>query len=328
MPTSLISTGLEFPDASVQTSFFPTGTVLIWSGSTATIPTGWFLCDGNNGTPNLTDKFIVGAGSLYSIGDSGGSVDASVALHTHNSVTSSTAGVHNHVQASPHTHNVTGPTSSTPGGAHVHSDSPNAGLGAVGDTGVHVHPISFSTPTEAAHTHPSVVTEFISNPHQHPTSASATVSWPHGHYLGRINHYFAPTPNPSSTLPLMHPGSPGYGTVTAQSGNGGNHTHSYTITPAGAHTHPITINPNNHNHGPFSAPNALAPSGDHTHPTPGGTISPDGLHSHPLTLESIPLTTSSNGEHTHDVTVNPAGSSATNANLPPYYALAYIMKSN
>jgi hypothetical protein len=33
----------------------------MWSGTIATIPFGWALCDGNNGTPNLVDKFIVGA---------------------------------------------------------------------------------------------------------------------------------------------------------------------------------------------------------------------------------------------------------------------------
>ena len=42
-------------------SSFPSGGIIMWSGSIATIPTGWYLCDGNNGTPNLTNRFIVGA---------------------------------------------------------------------------------------------------------------------------------------------------------------------------------------------------------------------------------------------------------------------------
>ncbi len=37
------------------------GFILAWSGSIATIPAGWALCDGNNGTQDLRDKFIVGA---------------------------------------------------------------------------------------------------------------------------------------------------------------------------------------------------------------------------------------------------------------------------
>ncbi|MFI3272620.1 MAG: hypothetical protein R3Y11_11060 [Pseudomonadota bacterium] len=51
----------------------PTGGIIMWSGSTTVIPTGWALCDGTNGTPNLVDRFIVGAGSTYEVGGTGGS---------------------------------------------------------------------------------------------------------------------------------------------------------------------------------------------------------------------------------------------------------------
>ena len=39
----------------------PIGTIVLWFGSIATIPSGWALCDGGNGTPDLMDKFVVGA---------------------------------------------------------------------------------------------------------------------------------------------------------------------------------------------------------------------------------------------------------------------------
>jgi hypothetical protein len=39
----------------------PPGVIVMWSGSVASIPNGWALCDGTNGTPDLRDKFIVGA---------------------------------------------------------------------------------------------------------------------------------------------------------------------------------------------------------------------------------------------------------------------------
>jgi len=42
-------------------SELPSGVIVMWSGSIATIPAGWALCDGTNGTPDLTDRFIVGA---------------------------------------------------------------------------------------------------------------------------------------------------------------------------------------------------------------------------------------------------------------------------
>lgn len=61
----------------------PSGAILLWSGSVLSIPSGWFLCDGTNGTPNLTNRFLVGAGGTYSVGATGGSADAIVVSHTH-----------------------------------------------------------------------------------------------------------------------------------------------------------------------------------------------------------------------------------------------------
>jgi len=39
----------------------PSGVIVMWSGAVADIPAGWFFCDGDNGTPDLRDRFIVGA---------------------------------------------------------------------------------------------------------------------------------------------------------------------------------------------------------------------------------------------------------------------------
>ena len=58
----------------------PSGGIIIWSGASNAIPSGWVLCDGNNSTPDLRDRFVVGAGSGYSVGDTGGA--ASVTLTT------------------------------------------------------------------------------------------------------------------------------------------------------------------------------------------------------------------------------------------------------
>ena len=67
------SGGIKFPDGTTQTSALPSGVVVLWSGAIANIPTGWALCDGTNGTPNLRNQFVVGAGGAYSPGDNGGS---------------------------------------------------------------------------------------------------------------------------------------------------------------------------------------------------------------------------------------------------------------
>ena len=61
----------------------PAGGIIMWSGSTGSIPSGWALCDGNNGTPDLRNRFVVGAGSSYSVNATGGSKDAVVVSHTH-----------------------------------------------------------------------------------------------------------------------------------------------------------------------------------------------------------------------------------------------------
>ena len=60
----------------------PSGGIIIWSGAANAIPSGWVLCDGNNSTPDLRNRFVVGAGSggSYSVGDTGGA--ASVTLTT------------------------------------------------------------------------------------------------------------------------------------------------------------------------------------------------------------------------------------------------------
>ena len=87
---------------------FPSGGIIMWSGTIANIPTGWNICDGTNGTPNLTDRFIVGSktdsGATHDIGDTGGA----------NSITLSSG------QLPSHTHGV-GNLSADTGGAHTHT---------------------------------------------------------------------------------------------------------------------------------------------------------------------------------------------------------------
>ena len=71
-------------------SSVPIGCIMMWSGSISAIPKDYALCDGENGTPDLRDRFIVGAGSEYSVGDTGGEAthlllasESGVALHSH-----------------------------------------------------------------------------------------------------------------------------------------------------------------------------------------------------------------------------------------------------
>ncbi len=87
---------------------FTTGMIILWSGSVASIPSGWALCNGSSGTPDLRNRFVVGAGSTYNPNNTGGSATATLPSHTHTASTSTT-------------------------GAHAHSGSTNT-------VGNHVHP--------------------------------------------------------------------------------------------------------------------------------------------------------------------------------------------
>ena len=68
-------------------SGFPTGGIIMWSGSTSSVPDGWRLCDGGGGTPDLRNRFVVGAGSSYAVDATGGSADSTLPSHSHVAVT-------------------------------------------------------------------------------------------------------------------------------------------------------------------------------------------------------------------------------------------------
>ena len=62
--------------------------IIAWHGAVANVPSGWYLCDGNNSTPDLRGKFILGAGGAYSVGATGGAENKTMStsempIHTH-----------------------------------------------------------------------------------------------------------------------------------------------------------------------------------------------------------------------------------------------------
>lgn len=106
--TSIATT--EFVQSYVS-GVLPIGAIIMWSGTTTNIPSGWALCDGSNGTPNLVDRFVIGAGGIGRTqpNTTGGSKGISAST--------ATAGAHTHtitlnghaltVEELPaHTHNV------------------------------------------------------------------------------------------------------------------------------------------------------------------------------------------------------------------------------
>ena len=141
----------------------PSGAIVIWSGAANAIPSGWYLCNGSNSTPDLRDKFVIGAGNSYNVGGTGGSADAVIVSHSHNHNISANTG-----NAGSHSHNVTGNTNNA--GSHTHKRdkwggnfggssgatvfrSDANGNRSTGSAGGHSHTVSGSTNNVSAHAH-------------------------------------------------------------------------------------------------------------------------------------------------------------------------------
>lgn len=94
--------------------YFPNNITMVFSGALTAIPTGWQLCNGQNGTPNLSEQFIVGAGNLYAVGATGGTLITTL--------TAANLPAHNHTLTDPqHSHGIT----QTPHG-HGYNASPHS----------------------------------------------------------------------------------------------------------------------------------------------------------------------------------------------------------
>jgi len=146
----------------------PSGGIIIWSGSAAAIPTGWLLCDGTNSTPNLRDRFVVGAGTTYAVGATGGAATvtlstANLPAHTH--TVSGTTGT----ESADHTHS--GTTSTDPG--HTHDTNINSSTGSNIGGAVSAGSVNIFTATGGAHAH-TFTTGGISATHTHGFSATSS----------------------------------------------------------------------------------------------------------------------------------------------------------
>jgi microcystin-dependent protein len=201
----------------MENHLVPPGAIIMWSGSVNDIPVGWALCDGSNGTPDLRDRFIVGAGGAYSPGNTGGaeSVTLTVAQmpqHNHSASSSSTGA---------HTHSI----STSSAGSHSHSASS-------GSAGAHTHDIS--TNSAGSHTHGA------------GTYQTDTYTPPEGDYANYFSRYngldlgndaLVGDFSTRTQIRVQHSHK-----VTGTSGSAGSHSHSGTAASAGSHSHSITVN--------------------------------------------------------------------------------------
>lgn len=169
-------------------SILPSGVILMWSGSIATIPAGFGLCDGTNSTPDLRDRFVIGAGGTHSPGATGGSSTS----------TTNSAGAHSHGGAAAN-HTLTEaqmPSHQHGGVTDVQGDHQHVAQGfdlsGVGQGGPAFSPsnsvLGVVTSVAGAHGH-SIFTDFrgSSQPHNHTISSDGT----HNHTVSTVPPFFA-----------------------------------------------------------------------------------------------------------------------------------------
>ncbi len=136
----------------------PVGVICLWSGAITSIPTGWVLCNGSNGTPDLRDRFVVGAGTTYSVGNTGGAASVQLTTgqlpaHSHSAsstFTGTALPAHGHSVTDPgHTHTLAGTSIGT--GTTSTSTQPVSGSGTITTstsfTGISIVNASAGTPS-------------------------------------------------------------------------------------------------------------------------------------------------------------------------------------
>jgi len=158
-----MANGTALTDAATVGQAVPSGAILMWSGSIGSIPSGWLICDGTNGTPDLRSRFVVGAGSTYAVNATGGSADAIAVAHTH-TYSGTTGGMSANAS---HSHSV-----SDPGHSHSGQVGQNNGTGyAVGQpSGLEIGGIG------AAATNISIVSASVAHTHTFSGTTASTGS--------------------------------------------------------------------------------------------------------------------------------------------------------
>ena len=281
----------------------PAGTIVMYNGTTA--PSGWALCDGGGSRPDLRDKFVVGAGSSYNVGANAGSADAVVVSHNHGSGNSGN-------QSANHTHgsgNYSGNTSTHNG--HTHDDGNyDAAL-----NGSHTHQANISGNTgnqSANHYH----TIGGNKPDGSPGTWNATASGgTHGHSYRESNGH------PQSNMAGIQRSGGDDSNLTNNTdilSSGGSHNHNVNLT--GVTTGGID---QNHSHSMNFNVNTSPPltQSEHSHNVSGNSGS-GGNHSHNVNFSGSSGNQSAN--HTHSI--DSEGVSGSGKNLPPYYAITFIIK--
>jgi len=245
-----LGTGILTVDSVVH-AHVPRGAIMIWysASNPSTAPIGWAICDGTNGTPNLSGRFIVCSGASethYQPGQSGGTDNyrlstSQIPSHSHGNTCSHTDPQHSHAnQISQTTVTMQGGVGGATDGftqvgdkQHSHNGTSHGGGTHAGATG------GWTTYADVAHTHPNEVSQTDVN-HIHPDATSGQTV---------VNHDHGATSNSSQSTITMgktvvdhahwapqhdHPIPHHTHQSTAHTHSCGSHSHS---TQIGNHTH-------------------------------------------------------------------------------------------
>jgi len=240
---------------------FVQGMILIWSGSTGSIPSGWVLCNGSNGTPDLRDRFVVGAGSSYNVSATGGANTVTLSANqitSHSHSFSATGNANSGNQSANHSHG-DGNLSSANAGGHSHG----SGNYSSSNTGAHSHGLSGNTSNSGNHTHTQTTTETAGNA---PNSAP----W-----------------NPHRSSKKGYPWDINTSNATDTNG-GGDHSHSLSgnTTNTGNHSHNMSGNSGSVN--------------DHSHNVSGNTGNQSANHTHSVSVSVSGNTGNSGNTASHE----------------------------
>jgi hypothetical protein len=326
----------------VSNAQVPSGSIAMWSGTVASIPTGWVLCDGTNSTPNLVGRFVRGASgdapSPVAVNTTGGANTVTLSIpnlatHTHTGNSGNQSADHGHTatvgnQSADHTH---------PSSSIANTTNHNHTITSAANTTNHSHPTGNQS---ANHTHTGTSGNNSAN-HSHPgTTGSTSTSHSHtmqGFQINTGRNYAGSPPAPASVGNWSYnSGVVGQNTVNAnappatgpQQGNHGhfaanssnqsaNHTHTHTTSNQSAnHTHPMGNQSANHTHSGTTATQSAA---NHNHTVTNGNQSASHNHSVSNGVQSA--------SHNHTLTIGNAGTGTAVSITNPYYVLAYIMKT-
>jgi hypothetical protein len=327
----------------------PAGIIVMWSGTLASVPTGWALCDGQNGTPDLRDKFVKGWAAGVDPGGTGGgsytpagSVSAPVFTGSSVNTSSVSAGTPagtvstptftgNSVTSSAVSAGTPAGTSTAPAFTGTQATLTHSGT-AVADHAAHTHGVTSNVAVadHAAHTH--------------TVTAAGTIAWPAGvpTFAGTaITDTVKAASGSTSVAILASPKTPagtiswpaGVPVLTGSSVTSGN--------PSAALSHSVTNNAVTSGAPSATLSHAVTQPSDHTY-TPAGAVAAPvftgsalATHTHTTTatgsISTPTFTGSALAGHQHTVTAAGTNSAPTFTGTqaspePAFYKLAFIMK--